>query len=165
MALTASLVAHLGSRQVARTVYGSIIGLALVLTLEAHAADGPTVIGSLLASAVAVALAELYSEIIGARARASVGASAEPVGEVVADVGAVVFGIVFPSVFFLLAVLGVVSEPAAFELAVWSGLGLIAGYGYLAARISGRGRARAFLEAGAVGAIAAVLIALKALVH
>lgn len=165
MTLTGSLTTHLGSRQVARTVYGSIIGLALVLTLEAHAARSFTVIGSLVATALAVSLAELYSEMVGARARSSVGAGTEPFGEVLGDTGAVAFGVLFPCVFFALALLGALNESTAFDLAKWTGLGLIAGYGYLAARISGRSRLRAFLEAGAVGAIAAVLIGLKALVH
>jgi hypothetical protein len=55
--------AQLGSRQVSRVISGSIIGLALVLVLDAHPTSTGVVIASLLATALAVALAELYSDI------------------------------------------------------------------------------------------------------
>jgi hypothetical protein len=60
-----AIAAHLGSRQVSRVLYGSIIGLALVLALEAHPPGAGAITVTLLATAVAVALAELYSEIVG----------------------------------------------------------------------------------------------------
>jgi hypothetical protein len=67
--LRESIAAHLGSGQVARVIYGSIIGLALVVVLDAHAASAGAAVGSLLATALAVAMAELYSEIIGTETR------------------------------------------------------------------------------------------------
>ena len=57
------------------------------------------------------------------------------------------------------------SLDTAFSLAKWSGLGLIAFYGFCAARLAGENLAGAFLRGAAVGAIGAFLIALKALVH
>src|SRR4051794_4320384 len=58
--------AHLESRDVARVIYGSIIGLALVLALQAHPPTAARTAGLLVGSAVAVGLAELYSEVVGA---------------------------------------------------------------------------------------------------
>jgi VIT1/CCC1 family predicted Fe2+/Mn2+ transporter len=159
------VLAHLGSGHVSRVVYGSIIGLALVLTMEVHPPEPGAAVGALLATALAVALAELYSEQLGGRARASMGGHREPLRAIVADAVAVAFGVAFPSVFFLAAVLDVMAYETAFTVAKWSGLALIAGYGFLAARLSGAGMLQALLEAAAVGAIAAVLIGLKALVH
>ncbi|KAE8765047.1 hypothetical protein [Georgenia thermotolerans] len=159
------ILTHLGSGQVSRVVYGSIIGLALVLTLEAHPPAPPAAVGTLLATALAVALAELYSEHLGSRARASMGGHREPPRAITENAVAVAFGIAFPSVFFLAVVLNVMAYETAFAVAKWSGLALIAGYGFLAARLTGAGMLRALLEAGAVAAIAAILIALKALVH
>jgi hypothetical protein len=75
------------------------------------------------------------------------------------------FGIVFPDVFFALAAVGAIRLDTAFSLAKWSGLGLIAFYGFCAARLAGDSLAGAVLRAAAVGAIGAFLIALKALVH
>jgi hypothetical protein len=50
---------HLGSQQVAKVVYGSIIGLALIVALENHP-PGPGVMAVwLLGTAIAVGLAEV----------------------------------------------------------------------------------------------------------
>lgn len=165
MALHPRLLSHLRSGQVSRVVYGSIIGLALVLTMEAHPPTAGVVVGTLLATAVAVALAELYSEIVGARARSSLGGPTDPLRTIAGTAAAVAFGISFPSVFFLAAVFDLVGYDTAFGLAKWTGLGLIAAYGYLAARLSGTGTSGALLQAISVGLIAGVLIVLKALVH
>jgi hypothetical protein len=161
----ARLASHLGSGQVSRVVYGSIIGLALVLTMERHPPAVAAAAGSLLATAVAVALAELYSELIGAQTRAGLGGETEPVRTVVADVVAVGFGVGFPSVFFFAALVGLVEYDTAFFLAKWTGLGLIMAYGYVAGRLSGSSRGRAALQALAVGLVGAVLIGVKALLH
>ena len=160
-----NLAAHLRSGQVSRVVYGSIIGLALVLTLEAHPPRVGVAIGTLLATGLAVALAELYSEVIGGRARSGMGVPAEPLSTIVEDAGAVAFGISFPSLFFVAAAFELVDYDVAFTLAKWTGLGLIAGYGYVAARLAGSRPSRALLEAAGVALVAGVLIVLKALVH
>ena len=60
-----NLEAHLGSRQVAKVVYGSIVGLALVVALQDHPPSAGAMIGWLVGTGVAVGLAELYSEIVG----------------------------------------------------------------------------------------------------
>jgi hypothetical protein len=159
------LVSHLRTGHVSRTVYGSIIGLALVLTLQAHPTTIGVAISTLLATAVAVALAELYSELIGARARRSIGEETEPFAVEVGEAIAVAFGIAFPCVFFVAAALGLITLDNAFELAIWTGLGLIAGYGYVAARLSGAGTTGALLQAAGVGLIAVALIVLKVIVH
>ena len=159
------LASHLRSGQVSRVVYGSIIGLALVLTLEAHPSTPMVAVGTLVASGLAVALAELYSEVVGARVRAGAGGHAEPMGTAVTDAIAVAFGVAFPAVFFLAVPVGLLDFETAFTVAKWTGLGLIAGYGYVAARLSGAAVAGSLLQAGGVAVIAAVLIAVKALLH
>src|SRR5918994_1842369 len=160
-----ALEAHLGSRQVGRVIYGSIIGLALVIGLEAHPPPTAAVIASLLATAVAVGLAELYSEIVGTETRTRHRIPREQVGHIIDDVLAVAFGIAFPSVFFVLVALGALELETAFSLAKWSGVGLIGAYGFCAARFAGAGMWPALLQALAVAAVGALLIAVKALVH
>jgi hypothetical protein len=160
-----ALEAHLGSRQVGRVIYGSIIGLALVIGLEAHPPPTAAVITSLLATAVAVGLAELYSEIVGTETRTRHRIPREQVGHIIDDVLAVAFGIAFPSVFFVLVALGALELETAFSLAKWSGVGLIGAYGFCAARFAGAGMWPALLQALAVAAVGALLIAVKALVH
>jgi hypothetical protein len=161
----ATLEAHLGSRQVARVVYGSIIGLALVVVIESHPPATGVVIGWLFGTAVAVAAAELYSEVIGVETRERHKVTRAEVVTMLDDAGAVAFGVGFPIVFFLLAWLGLITTTTAFDIAKWSGLALIGFYGYWAARFSGAPVTRSLLQGAVVALIGAALIALKAVLH
>jgi len=156
---------HLGSRQVSRVIYGSIIGLALVVALEAHPPAPGVMIATLLGTAVAVALAELYSEVVGFETGERRKASVSELRRWGADSGAVAFGIAFPGVFFVLAATGVLASEAAFTAAKWTGVGLIGLYGFAGARLSGAGVLVSVMQATGVALIGALLIALKALVH
>lgn len=160
-----ALHTHLGSRQVARVIYGSIIGLALVVAVEQHPPGAGTMVAWLLGTAVAVGLAELYSEIVGTETRERHRVTRDQVGPLLEDAVVVAFGVAFPAVFFALAALGLVELPAAFGLAKWSGLGLIGFYGYWAARFAGAPFGRAVVQAALVALVGGGLIALKALVH
>jgi hypothetical protein len=146
-------------------VYGSIIGLALVVALEAHPPGSGAVIATLLGTAVAVGLAELYSELVGLEVMGHRKAGRPEVRHLGADVAAVAFGIAFPAVFFVLAAAGVLDDETAFTVAKWTGLGLIGLYGFVGARLSGAGLLASLIQASAVALIGGVLIALKALVH
>jgi hypothetical protein len=150
---------------VSRVVYGSIIGLALIVALEAHPPPPAAVIASLLGTAVAVGLAELYSELVGFETLRHRKVDATEMRPLAADVGAVAFGISFPAVFFLLAVTDVLEADTAFTCAKWTGLGLIGVYGYAGARLSGAGMVASLVQAAAVALIGAALILLKSLVH
>jgi hypothetical protein len=156
---------HLGSTQVARVIYGAIIGLALVVALEHDPPRGGVVVGTLVATGVAVGLAELYSEVVGTEVRTRRRVQLERMREIAADMAAVFIGISFPAVFFALSTVGAMELETAFEVAKWSGLGLIGFYGFCAARLSGMGMAGAVLQAAAVAAIGGILIGLKAVVH
>ena len=165
MTVREDIEAHLGSRQVSRVLYGSIIGLALVLALQAHPPAAGTVAASLLATAVAVGLAELYSEYVGTETRTRTRVDRAQFAEIWDEVFAVVLGIAFPAVFFLLAAIGLIERDAAFTIAKWSGLGLITAYGYAAARLTGASVRRSILRASIAGLIAAFLIVIKSLLH
>ena len=160
-----AIAAHLGSRQVSRVLYGSIIGLALIVALEAHPPGAGTVAAALLGTAVAVGLAELYSEIVGTETRTRARLGRRQVVELLDEVGAVALGIAFPAAFFVLAALGVFDVDTAFDVAKWSGLALITAYGFAAARLTGATVLGSLLRAGIAALIAAFLIVLKALVH
>lgn len=163
--MRAALEAHLGSQQVARVVYGSIIGLALIVALGGHPPGPGAMIAYLIGTAAAVGLAEMYSEVVGAETSQRRPVTRHELGHMLEDAAAVGFGIAFPAVFFLLALLGVVEPPTAFSLARWSGLALIFFYAYWAARFSGATRPRALVRAVLVTLIGAGLIVLKSLVH
>lgn len=163
--LRRTVIAHLGSEDVSRVIYGAIIGLALTLALALHPPAPGVVAASLVGSAVAVGLAEAYSEIVAAEARTRQRLNRARVRHALGEATAVVFGASFPAVFFVLAAVGAIETHTAFILARWTGLALILGYGYLAARLAGARVHVAILEAAAVGAIGLVLIIFKALLH
>jgi hypothetical protein len=160
-----ALEAHLGSRQVARVIYGSIIGLALVVVLEAHPPTLGVMIASLSSTAVAVGLAELYSEIVGTETRTRHRIERRELMPILEDVVAVTLGVAFPAIFFILSAAGAMEIDTAFRIAKWTGLALIGTYGFAAARLAGAGLPGALIQGLAVAAIGAVMIAVKALVH
>jgi hypothetical protein len=161
-----AIEAHLGSHQVSRVVYGSIVGLALVLAFDVHDAEPGPVAATLAGTAIAIGLAELYSELLGERMRLRRTHLLEgQVREIVKDAAAVMFGIAFPALFFVLAAAGVMELDTAYRAARWTGLGLITVYGFVAARLAGAGLGRSIVQAVVVGAIAGALIALKSLLH
>lgn len=163
--LRTAIEAHLGSHDVARVIYGAIIGLALVVALQDHPPAAGDVAAILVGTAVAVGLAELYSDLIGTEARTRRPVPRARTRELAAAAAAVAAGAGFPAVFFVLAAVGVMELATAFALAKWSGLALICGYGFVAGRLSGSGIGRALLHAVAVGAVGGALIALKAVLH
>jgi hypothetical protein len=156
---------HLGSEQVSRVIYGAIIGLALIVVLEHHPPTAIVTEVTLIATGLAVALAELYSEVIGEWTRNRQMVQRHHVRHLAKGVAAVFFGIVFPGFYFVIAAFGVMDADTAFKLTKWTGLGLIAGYGYAAGRLSGASRKTALLHALAVGLVGIALIGFKALVH
>jgi len=159
------LAAHLGSRDVARVIYGAIIGLALVVALQVHPPSAGEAAAAVLGTALAVGLAEAYSELVGEEARTRRRLRAAQVRAKLAEGGAVAFGAGFPALFFLLASVGAIDLQLAFNLSKWSGLALLCAYGFVAGRMSGWGLLGALLHAAAVGAIGGALIGLKALLH
>ena len=160
-----AIESHLGSRQVSRVIYGAIIGLALIVALEAHPPSSGVVVATLLGTAVAVGLAELYSDIVGIETRTRRRAQRDELDHTADNVVAVAFGIAFPVVFFILAAAHAIEDETAFTIAKWSGLGLIGFYGFSAARLAGQGWLGSTLRALAVALVGAFLIGLKALVH
>ena len=156
---------HLGSTQVSRVLYGTIIGLALVVALEHQPPSPAVMVATLLGTAVAVALAEFYSEIVGTEVRTRRRIDRSRVGEIATDVGAVAFGISFPAVFFVLSVARGHGGRDRLRAREVVGLALTGFYGYAAARLAGAGTLVALGQATAVALIGAFLILLKALVH
>lgn len=157
--------AHLDSRDVARVIYGAIIGLALVVAVQGHPPPSGTMAALLVGTAVAVGLAEVYSEFVGTEVRTRRHLTRHEVRALGLEAVAVTFGAAFPAAFFLLSALGVLELDAAFRLAKWTGLGLICLYGFIAARLAGSRLPGALLQATAVGSIGGALIALKAVLH
>jgi hypothetical protein len=163
--LARAVEAHLGSKDVVKVVYGSIVGLALVVALEAHPGTPTQTVAAVVATAIAMALAEAFSEFIGIETRERRHVAGRELPGLATDAAAVAVGAGFPAVFFLLAALGLIELDTAFAIAKWSGLGLIFGYAWAASRLAGSSLATATLHAAAVGGVGLVLIFIKALLH
>jgi len=161
----AALEAHLGSQQIARIVYGSIVGLTLVVALDDHPPAAGVMVAWLLLTALAVALAELYSEVVGAETRQRHRVTRQQVAHMLDGAGAVAFGVGFPAAFFALSTVGLIGLETAFAVAKWGGLALIGFYGYWASRFSGASIVGALLRAALVAAVGGALIIVKALLH
>jgi hypothetical protein len=161
----ATLEAHLGSRQVARVVYGSIIGLTLVVALGDHPPAAGVMAAWLVLSGIAVALAEVYSDVVGVETAERHRVSRRQLAHIFEEAGSVALGVGFPAVFFLLAAVGLLQLDTAFAAAKWTGLGLIGFYGYWGARFAGSPVPRALLQAAMVAAIGGAVIVFKALLH
>jgi hypothetical protein len=163
--MRASLEQHLGSAQVSKVVYGSIIGLAFVVAIERHP-PGPGVMTVwLLGTAVAVGAAEVFSEVVGTETSTRQPVTRRQLGHMVEHASAVGFGVAFPAVFFALSAVGLFEVDTAFSIAKWTGLGLIGFYGFWAARFAGATTQRALFKGALIALIGAGLIALKAFVH
>jgi hypothetical protein len=163
--MRAGLEAHLGSRQVAKVVYGSIIGLALLLALSSHPPKSGGMVLLVLGTAVAVGLAEIYSEVVGIETSERHKVTRSQWAVLLEEAAAVAFGAGFPAVFFVLSGLHVMEEGTAFTVAKWTGLGLIGFYGFWASRFSGAATHHALLRGTLITLVGAGLIVLKSLVH
>ncbi len=156
---------HFASKQVSRVIYGAIIGLALLVAIEDHPPSSLVVIGTLIGTAVAVGLAEFYSDMVGSEAQLRRHLRRSEMRHIFSDVAAVAVGIAFPVVFFILSAARHIEEKTAFNVAEWTGVGLLALYGFAASRLAGERVASAALRGLAVGLIGAFLIGLKSLLH
>jgi len=163
--LRRAVLGHLDSPDVARIIYGSVVGLAVVVALQVHPPTAAQAAGIVFATGLAIGLAELYAEIIGAETRSRRPVERRELREMLRQAGAATLGAAFPAIFFVLAAAGAFDLGLAFRLAKWTGLGLICGYGYLASRLTGQTVLRSLVHAAAVGAIGGALIAFKALLH
>lgn len=165
MGLRRTIDAHLDSHHVSRVLYGAIIGLALIFSLERHPPGAQEMVLLLLGTATAVGLAEIFSDIVGTETRTHRRIQGRELRGILGDSLAVGFGIAFPIVFFELAALGAMQLGTAFNVAEWSGIALTAFYGWSAARLAGQGHLAAAAQACAVALIGAVVIGLKVLTH
>jgi hypothetical protein len=160
-----AIAEHLESRDVARVIYGTVVGLALVVALQGEPLGAGETAGIVAGTALAVGMAELYSDLVGTEARSHHPVDRMQVRSATRNAGAAVFGAGFPALFFATAATGIIALGTAFTVAKWSGFGLLFVYGFVAGRASGSGYGRALAHGAAVGAIGGVLIVIKALLH
>lgn len=152
---------RLDGHRAAKIVYGIIIVLVVIITLEDHPPAPLNATLSILGAAFAVALAEFYSDMVGQRIHKRDHLSWTERREVATSVGAVVIGALIPLPFFLIAGLGLITSLQAFLFAKWALIALLAAYGYAAAALSGSSRFWAIFYALLAGAIGTAVVLAK----
>ena len=156
---------HLGSDDVSHVIYGAVVALALIVALQDHPPKAGKLAVELVATGLAIGLAELYADFVSTEARARRQVTRREFRHMAREATAVVFGTGFPAIYFVLAAVGLVSLEHAITFAKWSGIVLIAGYGYLAARLAGSTHPRSLARGMGIALVGLALIGLKALLH
>jgi hypothetical protein len=159
------LEAHLGTTEVSHVLYGTIVGLALVLALQNDGYPPMEIVGFLVATAITISLAGVFSEAISLQARERHELTRSDRRLLGRETLAEVVSCSFPSVFFVLAELGVFSEAAAFQISKWTGVALVCFYAFLAGRLAGQSLTHATRYAASAAIIGTLLIELKAAAH
>ncbi|MGH8868154.1 MAG: hypothetical protein ACRDYU_09170 [Actinomycetes bacterium] len=156
---------EVGGAHVARSVYGAIVALSLLLVLEEDALGPGRSALALLASLLGVALAEAYADVIAhdvtSQRRLDAGERRETAAVALAVVGA---GL--PACLVLVAAeVGLFSEHTAFTTATWVTIALLGLFGYSSRRLSGRGRGLALRSAVIAAGIGSAVALFESLLH
>ena len=150
---------HRDGRSTARSLYGAIIVLAVLITAEGHA-DGPFAAAVGLAVTVAVVLGmETYADVIGQEIALHRPLTPAERTEAFRSLVVVTGSAEAPLLFLVLAGVGLISEDLAFTLAKTATVALLFAYGFLARRLAGRGvreAARTGLTVAGIGLLLAV---------
>lgn len=154
--------ARLDGHRAAKVIYGTIIVLVVIVTLEDHPPGALAAIGSVLGAGVAVAIAEFYSELIGLRIHEKRRLTRTEIHGIATSVSAVLFGALLPLPVLLLALFDVFTVESALALDKWILVGLLVFYGYGAATLSGTGKVWATFMALLAGTIGIAVVLIKA---
>lgn len=152
---------HRGERA-AHAIYGSIIVLAVIVAEEGTGITAGAAIASIVAAALITALAEIYADYIGATIRARRHPSAAERHVVERNVLIGFATAILPVSFFILAEAGVMALDTAFDVAIWSGVGILGAHAAVANRLAGFSIPRSLLLGVAFTLLGAALVGLKA---
>lgn len=119
------------------------------------------VIASVVGVAVVTALAELYADYIGGTIRASRHPTATERGIAFKNVAVGFLTAIVPVVYFVLAAFDVMKLDTAFDAAIWTGVGVLGLYAFVANRLAGMSMARSVLIGVGFTSLGAALVALK----
>ena len=135
--------------------------LAVIVAEQDTAIDAHEVIASVVGVAVVTALAELYADYIGGTIRASRHPTATERDLAFKNVAVGFLTAIVPVVYFVLAALDVMRLEVAFDAAVWTGVGVLGAYAFVANRLAGLSMERSLLIGIGFTSLGAALVALK----
>jgi hypothetical protein len=149
----------------ARSIYGAILVLALLLALQEHP-PGPFRAALLVSGTVlAVLAAEVYAEVLGMEFDLGRTATREEFRHELRKFGPITLSAEVPVLVLVLSGFGLFSEHLAFQLAIWLTVALIAAEGFLARRLAGRSLFASLRSACVLGGIGIALAVFKQLAH
>ena len=141
------IIENIDGHRVAKTIYGTIIILVVIVTMEEHPPSPLGTVATIIMTGLGVALAEFYSDFIGISIKERAALDKSKRRHIVKDISAVMTGAWMPLPFIVLAVLGFFSLELALTLAKWTMVGVLLFYGYVASRLSGQSHPKSFLYA------------------
>lgn len=146
----------------AHAIYGSIVVLAVIVAVQ-DAAGAGEVIASVIGAAFVTALAEVYADYIGGTIRAGRHPTSAERDIAFKNVAIGFLTAIIPVVYFVLAALDMMGLNAAFDAAVWTGVGVLGTYALIANLLAGFSFARSLLIGLGFTALGATLVVLKVL--
>jgi hypothetical protein len=146
-------------------VYGSVIVLAVIIALDETSIRPREAIASVIGAAIATLLAELYADYLGETIREARSPTHAERVRALSDASAGMIAAALPVVFFVLAAADVMSMESAFDAAIWTGVGVVGFYAFVANRAAGFSVARSLLACVAFALLGTILVLIKAAVH
>jgi hypothetical protein len=157
---------HRGNgRYAARSVYGSVVVLAVLMTLQVH--PPPVFRAALIVAGtvLSVLAAEAYSDRLGREIRLHRRLTREERRAMWGELGVIMVAAEGPVLVLLLGGFGAYPEDVAFNVAIWLTIVLMAIDGFLANRLAGFSTRSAVVGGLSVGSIGVALAVFKAFVH
>jgi undecaprenyl pyrophosphate phosphatase UppP len=146
----------------AHAIYGLIVVLAVMVVEADTTITARQAIGTVIGAATITAVAELYADYIGATIRAHRHLTKPERDTEIRNIAAGFLTALLPAGFFVLALLDAISLQAAFDAAIWTGVGLLGAYAVVANRLAGLSPGRSLLIGLAFTMLGAGLVVLKA---
>jgi hypothetical protein len=145
----------------AHAIYGSIVVLAVIVAERDTSIEAGEVIASVIGVAVVTALAELYADYVGGMIRAGRHPDAAERKEALKNVAIGFLTAIVPGIYFVLAAADVMRLDVAFDAAVWTGVGVLGAYAFVANRLAGFSMSRSLAIGFGFTLLGASLVMLK----
>jgi hypothetical protein len=156
---------HSQGHYAARSVYGAILVLALLLALQQHP-PGPFYAAVLVAGSIlAVLAAEAYADLLGVEIDRGGPPTRQQRREKLRELAVMTAAAEGPVLFLVLAGLGLISEVLAFRLAVAITIALLFLAGFLARWLAGRSLWASLQSSLVAGGLGVALAIFKHFVH
>lgn len=115
------------------------------------------------AAAIATVLAEMYANYLAGTIRDGRHPTRRENAEALRNASAGLLAAMLPVTFFVLAGSGLMSLDTAFRAAIWTGVGVVGFYAFVANRVSGLSVVRSVAAGGAFTLLGGLLVLVKSL--